>query len=128
MREIEWEAETIDALPPARRLVISNKSSLYWTVREISSVQIPRARWRDAQVKFHLDHHTFDEVIVCQGLRAVGPDGGFQLDPLDRLPESFMLAPIVERRWAGRIARLSRVVEIQLAPPLRRAEMGPFPP
>ncbi len=128
MREIEWEAETIDALPPARRLVITNKSSLYWTVREMPSVQIPRARWRAENVKFHLDHHSFDEVIVCQGLRAVGPDGGFQIDPLDRLPESFVLEPIVERRWAGRIARLSRVVEIRLAPTVRRGEMGPFPP
>jgi hypothetical protein len=128
MREIVWEAETIDALPPARRLVITNKSSLYWVAREVSSVQIPRARWRDAQVKFHLDHHTFDEVIVCQGLRAVGADGGFQVDPLDRLPDSFVLEPIVERRWAGRIARLSRVVQIRLAPPARRGEMGPFLP
>lgn len=128
MREIEWEAETIDALPPARRLIITNKSSLYWTVREMPSVQIPRARWRDAQIKFHLDHHTFDDVIVCQGLRAVGPDGGFQVDPLDRLPESFVLEPIVERRWAGRIARLSRLVQIRLAPTVRHSEMGPFPP
>lgn len=128
MREIEWEAETIDALPPARRLIITNKSSLLWVARETAAVQIPRARWRDAQVKFHLDHHTFDEVIVCQGFRAVGPDGGFQIDPLDRLPESFVLEPVVERRWGGRIARLSRVVQIRLAPPAPRLEMGPVLP
>jgi len=128
MREIEWEAETIDALPPARRLVITNKSALFWVAREMPAVHIPRARWRDAQVKFHLDHHTFDEVIVCQGLRAVGPDGGFQIDPVDRLPDSFVLEPIVERRWAGRIARLSRVVQIRLAPPAPRLEMGPVLP
>jgi hypothetical protein len=128
MREIAWEAQMIDALPPARRLVVTNKSSLYWVVREIPSVQIPRARWRAEQLKFHLDHHTFDEVVVCQGYRSTGADSGFQLDPLDRLPESFVLEPIVERRWAGRIARLSRVVEIRLAPAVRRGEMGPFPP
>lgn len=128
MREIAWETGVIDALPPARRLVITNKSSLYWVAREMPSVQIPRARWRAEQVKFHLDHHTFDEVVVCQGYRAAGPDNGFQIDPLDRLPESFVLEPIVERRWGGRIARLSRVVEIRLAPTVRRGEMGPFPP
>lgn len=128
MREIAWEAETIDALPPARRLIITNKSSLFWVAREMAAVQIPRARWRDAQVKFHLDHHTFDEVIVCQGLRAVGPDGGFQIDPLDRLPETFVLEPLVERRWGGRIARLSRVVEIRLARPNWHVEMGPVLP
>jgi hypothetical protein len=128
MRELEWETQMIEALPPARRLVVSNKSSLYWVGRETPSVQIPRARWRAEQVKFHLDHHTFDEVVVCQGYRATGADSGFQLDPLDRLPESFVLEPIVERRWAGRIARLSRVVEIRLAPTVRRGEMGPFPP
>lgn len=128
MREIAWEAETIDALPPARRLIITNKSSLFWVTREMPAVQIPRARWRADQVKFHLDHHTFDEVVVCQGLRAVGPDGGFQIDPIDRLPETFVLEPIVERRWGGRIARLSRVVEIRLARPNWHVEMGPVLP
>lgn len=128
MRELAWEAETIDALPPARRLVITNKSSLFWVAREMPSVQVPRARWRAEQVKFHLDHHTFDEVIVSQGYRPTGADNGFQLDPLDRLPESFVLEPIIERRWGGRIARLSRVVQIRLAPPAPRLEMGPVLP
>jgi hypothetical protein len=128
MREIAWEGEVIAQLPPARRLIVTNKSALFWVTREISSVQIPRARWRAEQVKFHLDHHTFDEIIVGQGLRAVGPDGGFQVEPADRLPESYVLEPLCERRWGTRIARLSRVVEIRLARPVGRVEMGPLPP
>lgn len=128
MREIAWEGEFVDSLPPARRLIVSNKSALYWLVREMPAVQIPRARWRAEQVKFHLDHHTFDEIIVCQGYRATGPDGVFQLDPADRLPASYVLEPIVERRWGTKLARLSRVAAIRLSAPPTHGQMGPLPP
>ena len=127
MREVEWEARVVDALPPVRRLIVTNKSALYWVPRKISAVQLPRARWRAEQVKFHLDHHTYDEVIVGQALSAVGPDGGFQVDPEDRLPDSYVLETIAERRFGVRICRLSRVIEIRL-PKKPRLEMGPFPP
>lgn len=128
MREIEWEGETVAALPPARRLIVTNKSALYWLAREVPAVQIPRARWRAEQVKFHLDHHTFDEILVCQGFRATGPDGAFQLDPADRLPAAYVLEPLVERRWGTKLARLSRVVDIRLTAPPAHGMMGPFPP
>lgn len=128
MREIAWEGEVVDALPPARRLVITNKSALFWVPRQISSVQLPRARWRAAQVKFHLDHHTYDEIVVGQTLRPLGPDNGFQLDPADRLPDSYVLEPLAERRFGTRIARLSRVREIRLTPKLPRSARGPLPP
>lgn len=128
MREIAWEGEIVDALPPARRLIITNKSALFWVPRKISSVQLPRARWRAEQVKFHLDHHTYDEIIVGQSLRPVGSDNGFQLDPADRLPESYVLDPLVERRFSTHIARLSRVREIRLMPKLPRSVRGPLPP
>ncbi|MBA4137611.1 MAG: hypothetical protein C0518_09875, partial [Opitutus sp.] len=114
MREIAWEAETIDALPPANRLIVSNKSPLFWVGREVPALSMGRARWRAESVKFHLDHHTFQEVLVTQVLRPIGADGGFQLDPADRLPDNYVLEPVTERRFGVRIARISRVKEIRL--------------
>lgn len=114
MRENQWEADEVARLGPAKRLVISNKSPIYWLVHEVPSLPTARARWRAEQIKFHLDHHTFDEVLVLQTLRPVSADGGFQIDPLDRLPSSFELDPVVERQWGSRIARISRVKQIRL--------------
>lgn len=114
MRENQWEADELARLGPAKRLVISNKSPIFWIIYETPSLPVARARWRAEQIKFHLDHHTFDEVIVLQTLRPTSADGGFQVDPLDRLPPSFELEPVVERQWGSRIARISRVKQIRL--------------
>lgn len=114
MREIRWEADVIAALPPANRLVISNKSPLFWIGREMPSLSMGRARWRADALKFHLDHHTFQEVLVTQVLRPRSGDGDFQLDAADRLPETYVLEPLVERRFGARLARISRVKEIRL--------------
>ena len=114
MREIAWEAEMIDALPPANRLIVSNKSPLFWLGREMPAIATGRARWRAEALKFHLDHHTFQEVLVLQTLRPVGAEGGYQLDPADRLPDNYVLEPVTERRFGLRLARISRVKEIRL--------------
>lgn len=113
MREIAWEAEAIAALPPANRLVVSNKSPLFWVGREMPALSTGRARWKAESVKFHLDHHTFQEVLVLQTLRPVG-DARFQVDPADRLPDTYVLEPVIERRFGARLARISRVKEIRL--------------
>lgn len=114
MREIAWEVQALDALPPANRLVVSNKSPLIWLGREQPAISTGRARWRAEGIKFHLDHHTFQEVLVLQTLRPVGADGGYQLDPADRLPAHYVLEPVTERRFGTRLARISRVREIRL--------------
>ncbi len=114
MREIRWETAFVDALPAANRLVISNKSPLVWIGREIPSVSMPRARWRAEAVKFHLDHHTFQEVLVTQVMQPRSAHGDYQLEPADRLPESYVLEPLAERRFGVRLARISRVKEIRL--------------
>lgn len=114
MRETEWEAEALARQPPARRLVISNKSPLFWLLNEVPSLHVSRARWQAERIKFHLDHHTFDEVIVLQTLRPTTADGDFQLEPNDRLPDSFVLEPLAERQWGSHLARISRVRQIRL--------------
>lgn len=120
LRETRWEADELARRGPAKRLVVSNKSPLYWLLHEVPSLPLSRARWRAEQIKFHLDHHTFDEVIVLQTLRPVGAEGGFQLEPEDRLPPAFELEPLAERQWGSHLARISRVRQIRLdaAPPV----------
>lgn len=116
MKEIAWEAEVVAALPPAPRLVLSNKSALAWIVRETPSIPLARARWRAPAVRFHLEHHTFEEVLVTQQLVPAGDDGVFQVSPRDRLPDHYVLEPVAERRFDTHRARISRVREIRLDP------------
>lgn len=120
LRETRWEADELARRGPAKRLVVSNKSPLYWLANEVPSLPLSRARWRAEQIKFHLEHRTFDEVIVLQALRPVGAAGGFQVEPEDRLPPAFELEPIAERQWGSHLARISRVRQIRLdaAPPV----------
>lgn len=106
----------VDALPLANRLIVSNKSPLFWLGREIPAVSTGRARWHAEGIKFHLDHHTFQEVLVMQTLRPVGAAGGYQIEPADRLPERYVLEPVTERRFGLRLARISRVKAIRLSP------------
>lgn len=114
MQEIAWEAEQVAGLPPANRLIVANKSPLFWIGRGVSAITTERARWRADRIKFHLDHHTFNEVLVMQLLRPLGAEGGYQIEPADRLPEHFVLEPVVERRFGVRLARISRVRELRV--------------
>jgi hypothetical protein len=82
----------------------------------ISSLQIDHAGPRAEQVKFHLDYHTFSEVLVMQQYAPTSVAGDFQLMPTDRLPDSYVLEPVVERRFGGHLDRISRVVAINLPP------------
>jgi hypothetical protein len=112
-REIAWEKSVLASRPRASRLLISNKSPLYWITRETPVISIARARWRAPAVKYHVDARTFDEVLVFQIYRPAGADAGFQLEAEDRLPAAYVLETVAERRFGSRIARISRVVDIQ---------------
>jgi hypothetical protein len=60
---------------------------------------------------------TFKEVIISQAIRPVDGDGAMGVDPEDLMPPTFHLQTIAEKRFGGRIDRLSRVVSIDPAPP-----------
>lgn len=120
--EIAWEVDTVRALSPETRLVITNKSALIWLVHQIPSIQITRARLRGEALQFHFQQDTFKEVLVFQKYRATGADGDFQLDPGDRLPDNFVLEPVRERRFGTSITRISRLVEVKPEPPKAEAE------
>ena len=125
-REIQWEKSVLDALPPANRLLISNKSPIYWITQERPVISIARARWRAPQIKFHLDHHTFDEILVLQIYRPAGADDGFQIEPEDRLPANYELETVIERRFGSRIARISRVVNLTVDPAAVTPPLSPL--
>jgi len=111
-REIAWEVDQVKAMPPATRLILTNKSALIWLINRIAAVQVVRARDRGEQIKYHLDQHTFQEVLVMQTYRPIGPRGGFQLEPADRLPDNFILEPVIERRVGTHAIRISRLVRV----------------
>lgn len=116
-REIAWEIGWVRARSPAEScLVITNKSALIWLVDRIPAMQVTRARLRAEEVRYHLAQGTFRDVYVLQKFRPIGADGGYQLEPEDRLPDSFVLEPVVERRFGVSLARISRLTRIETKP------------
>ena len=115
--EIAWKEQWVESLPPATRLIITNKSALGWLIKKTSSIDIARARHFADRVKFHMEAGTFQEVLVGQYYRPIGPEGGFILDPQDALPPAYVLDPLMERQVGGKLLRISRVTEIRLAKP-----------
>ncbi|MCC6416135.1 MAG: glycosyltransferase family 39 protein [Opitutaceae bacterium] len=120
--EIAWEVDTVRAMSPESRLVITNKSALIWLNNQIASIQITRALFRGEGLRFHLEHSTFKEVLVFQKYRPTGAYGGYQLIPEDRLPENFILEPVRERRFGTSITRISRLVEVNVEEPDAKTE------
>ncbi len=114
--EIEWECRYVAELPPGERLVISNKSALPWLLRKIPSISIDRARTRGEALHEALAAQTFREILVSQTLQPTTATGDYHLMPEHRLPDGFRLEPIVEKRFGARLARLSRLVAVELAP------------
>jgi hypothetical protein len=110
--ELTWERRVIEARPPGERLILTNKSSLPWLLRDCSAILLTNVRGRADALRFHLEKGTFVEVLVLQRYLSMGAEGGFQLDPHDRLPDSWILEPVQERRIGARLARISRLTQI----------------
>jgi hypothetical protein len=77
------------------------------------------ARDRGEQIRWHMRQRTFDEVIVTQALRPTSAEGKFGVDPDDVLPGNFRLEPIAVKRFGNRMDRLSRLVAVDPAQPVR---------
>jgi hypothetical protein len=117
MREIDWERDIVLSRPPGPRLFISNKSSIPWVLWQTPSLIIGVARQRGDQLRYHMAQGTFHEILVSQALRPTTPDGNFGVDPDDLLPAGFRLETLAEKRFGGRMERLSRLVAVDPAPP-----------
>jgi hypothetical protein len=125
--EIIWEHQFLAARGPGDRLVISNKSSIPWLVDKIPSILIDRAELVVDRLRYHLDHGTYREVIVTQGLRPTTENGDHQVPPDERLPAEFHLETLAEKHFGTKIDRVSRLVSID-PPPAHAAALPPDRP
>lgn len=116
MQEIDWEHELVAARPRGQVLVISNKSTIPWVLWRIPSIITGVARLRAEQLAWHLRARTFSEILVTQALRPTTAEGRFGVDPDDVLPANYHLETIAEKRFGGRMERVSRLVAVD--PPL----------
>ena len=118
MKEIDWEHEFVASRPAGPRLFISNKSSIPWVLWQTPSLIIGVARQRGDQIRYHMSQGTFREILVSQALRPTTRDGKFGIDPDDVLPPNFHLELLAEKRFGGRMERLSRLVSVDREEPI----------
>jgi len=110
--EITWEENWVDQRAPVPRMIITNKSALPWLLRKEPALSFDVLPGRLEGIRFHMMAGTFREVLVFQYYRPTGPQGDFVLDPANMLEDRVVLEPLIERRFGGRLLRISRVVEI----------------
>ncbi len=115
LQELEWERGVIGSRP-GPVLVISNKSTIPFMLWRVEAILNTVAVVKGDDIRYHMGQGTFKEVIVTQAIRPTSGEGQQGVDPEDVLPPSFHLQLITERRFGGRLDRLSRVVSID-APP-----------
>ncbi|MBL9214682.1 MAG: glycosyltransferase family 39 protein [Opitutaceae bacterium] len=119
--ELQWEQDWLAARGPGARLVITNKSSLPWMLRQEPALLISNIRDRQSQLAFHLHEGTFTEILVMQRLRATTPLGQFAVDPADRLPEVYELETLAEKRFGASLDRISRLRAVRVPAPEKPA-------
>lgn len=124
--EIAWHHRFVEALPPARRLVISNRTSLSWLLQETPAILLDRARLVADRLQHQLTQPLFDEILVIQALRPTSVDGDFRLPEEEALPEFFRMELLAEKRFGTRLSRVSRLVAVDLPagwePPLGKGK------
>jgi len=127
MRELDWEHSVVDSRP-GPVLFISNKSPIPFLLWHIEAQLNPIAALKGDDIRYHMGLGTFREVIVAQAIRPISGDGGMGVDPDDLLPPSFHLEVIAQKRFGGRLDRLSRIVSIDPSPEKKAPEGKPHPP
>jgi len=124
MQELNWEHGVI-AARPGPVLVISNKSTIPFILWHIQAILNPVAATKGNDIRYHMGQGTFSEVIVTQAIRPSSAEGDMGVDPDDLLPPTFHLQKIAEKRFGGRLDRLSRIVSVDEAPEAPKADQGP---
>jgi hypothetical protein len=110
--EIEWERRYVASLPPAQRIILANNSTIIWLLDKTPSILLNRARLVADRLQYQLGASNFQEILVFQALRPMTPAGDHDIVPEDRLPVSYHLETLVEKRFGTKIARISRLVGI----------------
>jgi hypothetical protein len=114
--ELAWEKRIVEKRPAMNRLVLTNKSPLPWLIERTSAILLDRARAVADRLAVQLTQPDFGEILVTQGARPTTKDGDYQLPPEEVLPPWFHLELIAERRFGTKLARISRLVAIDLPP------------
>jgi hypothetical protein len=127
-QQIEWEADFVRERPAMSRLIVTNKTVLPWIMQLQPAVMLKYTPNERDQLQFHLREGTFGEILVTQRLVPSTPDGGFVVDPVDRLPADFKLEPLAEKRFNVTIDRISRLVAVGDVAPEERAGDAPGAP
>jgi hypothetical protein len=111
-----WELAVIKRLPPAERLVLTDKSPLFWFAQGMGSTSCTRAAQCLAGLEYHWRARSFQEILVIQRFAPLGAEGGWMLESDSRIPAGITLESIAERRFGVKLQRVSRVVAITLPP------------
>lgn len=119
--EIEWERRYVASRPPEQRLILANNSTIIWLLQKTPAILLNRARLVPDRLHHQLLESNFREILVLQGLRPTTIDGRHEIVTEDRLPDSFHLEPLAEKRFGTKIARISRLVAVDIE------EAGPAP-
>ncbi|MES1167783.1 MAG: hypothetical protein ABUL61_01300, partial [Oleiharenicola lentus] len=112
--EIAWEQRVVAARPSAPRLIVTNKSPLPWLIDQTPAILLDRARMVADRLAEQMHMPEFSEILVTQGARPTSLEGDYELPPEEVLPAWFHLEPVAERRFGTKLARISRVVAIDL--------------
>lgn len=112
--EIEWERRLVEGRTWRSQLVLTNKSTLPWMIDRVPAIMLERARLMADRLDAHLHLPDFNEILVLQSSRPTSAEGQYVIVPEDRLPSWFHLELIAERRFGTKLARISRLVGIDL--------------
>ena len=112
--EIAWEARVVAARPPGSRLILTNKSTLPWLINRTPAIMLERARMVADRLAEQLRLPDFSEILVTQGARPGSAEGDYQIPADEVLPAWFHLEPVAEKRFGTKLARISRLVAIDL--------------
>ena len=113
--EIEWERRFVAARPPGEQLILANNSTIVWLLQKTPSILLNRARLVSDRLHYQLAESYFREILVMQTLRPSTAEGDHQLLPEDRLPANFHLELLAEKRFGTKIARISRLVAVDIS-------------
>jgi hypothetical protein len=97
-------------------LLISNKSTIPFVLWHIETIISAVGSQRGEEIRYHMGQDTFKEVLVAQAVRPSDADGDMGVDPGDLMPPSYHLEMIAEKRFGGRLDRMSRIVSIDPEP------------
>lgn len=124
--EVEWERRVVAGRPSVNRLIITNKSTLPWLIDQTPAILLERSRAVADRLAEQLAMPDFAEILVTQGARPTSKEGDFQLPPDEVLPEWFHLQLLTERRFGTKLARISRLISIDLPPDFKSSTPPPM--